>query len=345
MAKFKGSVNLSWVGVASLSTLHTWSDDCCWCSSPLWVPKGKLSPEVLLSLFLLFRLVWIELCWTQDFLFICKLHCRGTQKCFSKNRNKLYSSYKYFGVSTKHTNQSMCIKKNMTEPTEHSLVKSRLVNHMCVICHWIQIKTKNHLSIFSRSPVGALAAPSPSGVLLPSVWSAGPKQASEAGPAPAGDLPVQWPPSGKCPLLFSFIPTSSSSSKHFLCTWFQVTKIFQKKKNSVTYSFRQSFSLYGMQVMLFESQCKWRFALVLTTPTVLVSHSTAHSLNNAFSSRGGGGRWAVTQSDRSVSCALTLLLINGNCPNVPPTSPSSLTVCPRLPEWNPANIRDTRCRH
>ncbi|XP_075883065.1 IQ motif and Sec7 domain ArfGEF 1a isoform X3 [Nelusetta ayraudi] len=33
-----------------------------------------------------------------------------------------------------------------------------------------------------------------------------------------------------------------------------VTKIFQKKKNSVTYSFRQSFSLYGMQVMLFESQ-------------------------------------------------------------------------------------------
>lgn len=38
---------------------------------------------------------------------------------------------------------------------------------------------------------------------------------------------------------------------------FQVTKIFQKKKNSVTYSFRQSFSLYGMQVMLFENQCKW----------------------------------------------------------------------------------------
>ncbi|KAM8831179.1 IQ motif and Sec7 domain ArfGEF 1a isoform 2-T2 [Synchiropus picturatus] len=33
-----------------------------------------------------------------------------------------------------------------------------------------------------------------------------------------------------------------------------ITKIFQKKKNSVTYSFRQSFSLYGMQVMLFENQ-------------------------------------------------------------------------------------------
>ncbi|XP_075995954.1 IQ motif and SEC7 domain-containing protein 1 isoform X2 [Genypterus blacodes] len=33
-----------------------------------------------------------------------------------------------------------------------------------------------------------------------------------------------------------------------------VTKIFQKKKNSVTYSFRQSFSLYGMQVPLFENQ-------------------------------------------------------------------------------------------
>ncbi|XP_058144582.1 IQ motif and SEC7 domain-containing protein 1 isoform X1 [Dasypus novemcinctus] len=33
-----------------------------------------------------------------------------------------------------------------------------------------------------------------------------------------------------------------------------VTKIFQKKKNSVTYSFRQSFSLHGMQVLLFENQ-------------------------------------------------------------------------------------------
>ncbi|XP_056462052.1 IQ motif and SEC7 domain-containing protein 1 isoform X2 [Gadus chalcogrammus] len=33
-----------------------------------------------------------------------------------------------------------------------------------------------------------------------------------------------------------------------------VTKIFQKKRNSVTYSFRQSFSLYGMQVIIFENQ-------------------------------------------------------------------------------------------
>nr|XP_021576798.1 IQ motif and SEC7 domain-containing protein 1 isoform X5 [Ictidomys tridecemlineatus] len=33
-----------------------------------------------------------------------------------------------------------------------------------------------------------------------------------------------------------------------------VTKIFQKKKNSVTYSFRQSFSLCGLQVLLFENQ-------------------------------------------------------------------------------------------
>uniref|UniRef100_A0A8C7I0Z3 IQ motif and Sec7 domain ArfGEF 1 n=1 Tax=Oncorhynchus kisutch TaxID=8019 RepID=A0A8C7I0Z3_ONCKI len=33
-----------------------------------------------------------------------------------------------------------------------------------------------------------------------------------------------------------------------------VTKIFQKKKNCVTYSFRQSFSLHGMQVLLFENQ-------------------------------------------------------------------------------------------
>ncbi|CAM9974748.1 unnamed protein product [Lampetra fluviatilis] len=33
-----------------------------------------------------------------------------------------------------------------------------------------------------------------------------------------------------------------------------VTKIFQRKKNAVMYSFRQSFSLYGMQVHLFENQ-------------------------------------------------------------------------------------------
>uniref|UniRef100_A0A8C4R5A5 SEC7 domain-containing protein n=1 Tax=Eptatretus burgeri TaxID=7764 RepID=A0A8C4R5A5_EPTBU len=33
-----------------------------------------------------------------------------------------------------------------------------------------------------------------------------------------------------------------------------VAKIFQKKKNSVTYTFRQSFALYGMQVHLFENQ-------------------------------------------------------------------------------------------
>lgn len=45
--------------------------------------------------------------------------------------------------------------------------------------------------------------------------------------------------------------------KNVLSALFQVTKIFQKKKNSVTYSFRQSFSLYGMQVMLFENQCKF----------------------------------------------------------------------------------------
>jgi len=43
-----------------------------------------------------------------------------------------------------------------------------------------------------------------------------------------------------------------------------VTKIFQKKKNSVTYSFRQSFSLYGMQVLLFENQCKSLLSVWMT---------------------------------------------------------------------------------
>lgn len=36
----------------------------------------------------------------------------------------------------------------------------------------------------------------------------------------------------------------------------QVTKIFQKKKTSVTYSFRQSFSLVEMQVHMFQNSCK-----------------------------------------------------------------------------------------
>lgn len=44
-----------------------------------------------------------------------------------------------------------------------------------------------------------------------------------------------------------------------------MTKIFQKKKNSVTYSFRQSFSLYGMQVLLFENQCKSLLSFLMTS--------------------------------------------------------------------------------
>ncbi len=37
----------------------------------------------------------------------------------------------------------------------------------------------------------------------------------------------------------------------------QVTKIFQKKKTSVTYSFRQSFPLLDMQVHTFQNTCKF----------------------------------------------------------------------------------------
>lgn len=37
----------------------------------------------------------------------------------------------------------------------------------------------------------------------------------------------------------------------------QVTKIFQKKKTSVTYSFRQSFPLVDMQVHTFQNTCKY----------------------------------------------------------------------------------------
>lgn len=40
---------------------------------------------------------------------------------------------------------------------------------------------------------------------------------------------------------------------------YQVTKIFQKKKTSVTYSFRQSFPLVEMQVHMFQNSCKRPF--------------------------------------------------------------------------------------
>lgn len=73
----------------------------------------------------------------------------------------------------------------------------------------------------------------------------------------------------------------------------QVTKIFQKKKNSVTYSFRQSFSLYGMQVLLFENQCKYpqrpfcpflNYVLPCSYSLVALSHVGAgvSSENQAF---------------------------------------------------------------
>uniref|UniRef100_A0A8C9FVD6 IQ motif and Sec7 domain ArfGEF 1 n=1 Tax=Pavo cristatus TaxID=9049 RepID=A0A8C9FVD6_PAVCR len=54
-----------------------------------------------------------------------------------------------------------------------------------------------------------------------------------------------------------------------------VTKIFQKKKNSVTYSFRQSFSLYGMQVLLFENQCN--AMLIPLQPPVAFRDSSSDS--------------------------------------------------------------------
>ena len=51
--------------------------------------------------------------------------------------------------------------------------------------------------------VGSVAASSSAGVLLSPVWSARSQQAPEAGPASAGDLPVQRPPRGKKPPLLS----------------------------------------------------------------------------------------------------------------------------------------------
>ncbi|EQB77843.1 hypothetical protein CB1_000465054 [Camelus ferus] len=84
-----------------------------------------------------------------------------------------------------------------------------------------------------------------------------------------------------------------------------VTKIFQKKKNSVTYSFRQSFSLCGMQVLLFENQCE-----CVRTHQVLEQPCTAEVLGQALGYYPNGIRLtsAVPGADIKV-------LINFNAPN------------------------------
>lgn len=50
-----------------------------------------------------------------------------------------------------------------------------------------------------------------------------------------------------------------SPVKYLICVVLQVTKIFQKKKTSVTYSFRQSFPLVEMQVHMFQNSCRKLF--------------------------------------------------------------------------------------
>lgn len=57
----------------------------------------------------------------------------------------------------------------------------------------------------------------------------------------------------------------------------QVTKIFQKKKTSVTYNFRQSFPLLDMQVHTFQNTCKYR-SLSLSPPLSVSSRPSAPSI-------------------------------------------------------------------
>lgn len=76
------------------------------------------------------------------------------------------------------------------------------------------------------------------------------------------------------------IPLQQFRPLCMLCFLSQVTKIFQKKKNSVTYSFRQSFSLYGMQVLLFENQCEYNGAFSVNE-------------NLSINEKGKGKRWTV----------------------------------------------------
>ncbi|MEQ2207960.1 IQ motif and S7 domain-containing protein 2, partial [Xenoophorus captivus] len=64
-----------------------------------------------------------------------------------------------------------------------------------------------------------------------------------------------------------------------------VTKIFQKKKTSVTYSFRQSFPLLDMQVHTFQNTCTYRsvFSICSLHLTQLLSDSVFTFLYSFFS--------------------------------------------------------------
>ena len=52
----------------------------------------------------------------------------------------------------------------------------------------------------------------------------------------------------------------------------QITKIFSKKKTGITYSFRSSLSLYGMQVYLFETSRKsFKFIIIFLSTRIVVN--------------------------------------------------------------------------
>lgn len=119
--------------------------------------------------------------------------------------------------------------------------------------------------VFVRA--GSVPAPSQAGVLLPALRGARPQPPSEDGGAPARGLPLQRPPGGKTPTSPcepSMMSVSLYDVYRLLYVVQQVTKIFQKKKTSVTYSFRQSFPLVEMQVHMFQNSCE--------EPLVLFAH-------------------------------------------------------------------------
>lgn len=104
----------------------------------------------------------------------------------------------------------------------------------------------------------------------------------------------------------------------------------------MTYSFRQSFSLYGMQVMLFENQCKWHRAFSFIHFLQRVSWRCLHHgvwfstvTHPAEMGSQTDGLWHCLYSPdfRQIRpMCFSLVLINGPCVKF------SLSLCLPLPQ-------------
>lgn len=62
----------------------------------------------------------------------------------------------------------------------------------------------------------------------------------------------------------------------------KVTKIFQKKKTSVTYSFRQSFPLVEMQVHMFQNSCEISLISFILVSSIFIRNIYTYISTNIY---------------------------------------------------------------